>query len=192
MGASGVAPKLEALATRSGHLAACQMARKPPAAEPVTARWSRSAMVRRVWSMCSMSSGKESGNEPVGGGAGGRGVVAVGDGAQGLVDVLDEFGEVERELAGGVGGTGLDDDDGVGGEPGGESGVAGRVLRLVAVKPVDDRVAGGARCRVGRRQVDAVGAVGGHDLAAMGLLLDEGRGLGGGTHGNQDEEKAHI
>jgi hypothetical protein len=132
------------------------------------------------------------GEEAAGGGAGDGAVVAIGDGAQGLVDVLDEFGEVERELAGGVGGAGVDEYDGVGGDVGGEPGIADLVLRFVAVEPVDDGVARGARCGVGGGKVDAVGAHAGHDLAAMGLLLDEGRGLGGGSDGNQDEKKAHT
>ena len=74
--------------------------------------------------------GLPDGEEAAGGGAGDGAVVAVGDGAQGLVDVLDEFGEIEGKLAGGVGGAGIDDDDGVGGDVGGEGGIAGRVLRL--------------------------------------------------------------
>ena len=122
--------------------------------------------------------GLPDGEEAAGGGAGDGAVVAVGDGAQGLVDVLDEFGEVERELAGGVGGAGIDDDDGMGGDVGGESGIAGLVFRFVAVEPVDDGVAGGARFGVGGRQVDAVGARAGHHLAAMGLFLESGPRVG--------------
>src|ERR1019366_5097278 len=93
-----------------------------------------------------------------GGGAGDGAVAAVGDGAQVLVDLLDEFGEVERELAGGVGRAGVHQDDRVGGDVGGEPGIARLVLRFIAVEPVDHGVAGSARFAVGRRQVDAVGA----------------------------------
>ena len=87
------------------------------------------------------------GEEAAGAGAGHGAVVAVGDGAQGLVDVLDEFGEVEGELAGGFGGAGIDNDDGVGGDLCGERGIARFVLRFVAVEPVDDGVAGGRAMR---------------------------------------------
>ena len=55
---------------------------------------------------------------------------------------------------------------------------------------------------IGGRQEDAVGAGAGHDLAAMGLFLDQGsgdEGSGGGGRGlshrgqgGQDEEKAHT
>ena len=137
----------------------------------------------------------ENGQKAAGGGTGDGAVVAVGDGAQGFVDVLDEFGEIERKLAGGVGGAGIDDDDGVGGDVGGQGGIAGRVFGFVAVEPVDDGVAGGARCGVGRRQVDPVGARGGHHLAAMGQFLNLGRGLGRRGHGSRQSgrgESAHL
>ncbi len=123
-------------------------------------------------------------------------MVAIRDGAEGLVDALDKFGEIEGELAGGVGGAGVGNDHGMGGDVGGESGVAGLILRFVVVKPIDDRVAGGARFGVVGWKEDAVGARASHDLAAVGLLLDqgsgEGRGLSHRSHGNQDEEKAHT
>jgi hypothetical protein len=74
-------------------------------------------------------------------------MVAVGDGAQGLIDLLDEFGKVEGELAGSLGGAGIDHDDGVGGDICGERGITGFILRFVAVEPV----AGGARRSVSAR-----------------------------------------
>src|SRR5260370_29279723 len=58
------------------------------------------------------------------------------------------------------------------GDVGGESGVAGLILGFVVVEPVDDGVAGGVGFGVGGRKEDAVGASAGHDLAAVGLLLD--------------------
>ena len=45
------------------------------------------------------------GQEAAGAGTGHRSVVAVGDGAGRLVDVINEFGEVEGELAGSFGGA---------------------------------------------------------------------------------------
>src|ERR1035437_7472090 len=88
--------------------------------------------------------GLPDGEEPARGGPGHGAVVAVRYGAQGLVDLLDEFGAVERELAGGVGGAGIDHDDGVGGDVSGERGIARLVFRFVAVEPVDHWVAGSA------------------------------------------------
>ncbi len=134
----------------------------------------------------------ENGQKAAGGRAGDGAVVAVGDGAQGFVDVLDEFREIERKLAGGVGGSGIDDDDGVDGDVGGQGGIAGRIFSFVTVEPVDDGVAGAARCGVGRRQIDPVGARGGHHLAAMGQFLNLGSGLGRRGHGSEEEEKAHT
>src|ERR1035437_4358942 len=88
--------------------------------------------------------GLPDGEEPASGGPGHGAVVAVRYGAQRLVDLLDEFGEVERELAGGVGGAGIHNNYGVGGDVSGKRGIARQVLRFVGVEPVDHGVAGSA------------------------------------------------
>ncbi len=82
----------------------------------------------------------------------------------------------------------------VGCDVGGEGGVAGLVIRFVAMEPIDDRVAAVARFGIVRRQVDTVGAWAVHDLAAMAQVLNQGGPLRclGSTAGNQKEEKAHT
>ena len=68
-------------------------------------------------------------------------VIAIGGRAKGTVDLAGEFGEVERIVAGGFDGAGIDDDDFVSGGVRGELGAAGFLAGFVAVKPVDHRVA---------------------------------------------------
>ena len=137
--------------------------------------------------------GLEDGQKAADGGTGDGTVVAVGEGAQRSVDVLDELGEIERKRSGGVDRAGVDDDERVGADVGGEGGIAGRVFGFVAMEPVDDGIAGGARCGVVRRKVDPVGALGGHHLAAMGQFLNPSRGLGcRGGGGSGRGESAHL
>jgi hypothetical protein len=124
--------------------------------------------------------GLPDGEEAPGGGPGHGPVVAVRDGAQRLVDVLNEFRKVERELSRGVGGPGIDHDHRVGAGVRADRPIARFVLRFVPVEPVDDRVPGGARCGVGGRQVDPVSSRAGHDHRAVGSLLGLNRGASRG------------
>ena len=54
-------------------------------------------------------------------------VGAVGEGTESAIDLLDELGKIEGEVAGEVGGPGVDEDEVVGGEECGDGLVAGRV-----------------------------------------------------------------
>jgi hypothetical protein len=99
-----------------------------------------------------------------------RAVVAVGNGAQCLIDVVHQFRKVERIRAHGFDGAAVHDDDVMCGHVTRGLGIALLVGLLVAVEPVDDRVAF-LRSGVSRRQYHLKTAAPAQHLAVMRHLL---------------------
>ena len=116
-------------------------------------------------------------------------MVAIRQRSQGFVDVVDEFGKVQREGAHGFDGACFDHDQVVRGHVLRDLALALRIGLLIAVEPVEDRVAL-LRSGVLRRQDGAVLPRAAQDLAGMTQVLDYCRLLKY-PRSKETEEEAH-
>jgi hypothetical protein len=114
-------------------------------------------------------------HEPAGGITGDTAVVAVGDGAEGMVELVDQFRQVERKLADGFDGPGIGHNDVVGADIRRDRPAVIGLLggSLVTVQPINDRIAL-LRGRIGRREIQPVGASVAHRLAGVGAVFGLG------------------